>query len=86
MRKYDATEIAYKNGFTAGIMTSINSTWNNFNIELSFGDNDCNRNFIICYHREKPLNRFQIWMFKVCFGIRARNIDLQKELMSCDNY
>ena len=23
----------------------------------------------------KPLNKFQIWMFKVCFGIKARNTE-----------
>lgn len=41
----------------------------NPNTELSFGDN-----FLVFYRRAKPLNRFQIWMYKVCFGIRARNI------------
>ena len=44
------------------------------NTELSFGAGDKTRDFIISYHRVKPLNRFQIWMYKVCFGIRARNI------------
>lgn len=44
------------------------------NTELSFGAYDGNYDFLINYRRAKPLNRFQIWMFKVCFGIRARNI------------
>lgn len=44
------------------------------NTELSFGDNDGQYDFLINYRRAKPLNRFQIWMYKVCFGIRARNI------------
>ena len=44
------------------------------NVELSFGAHDGNYDFLVCYRRAKPLNRFQIWMFKVCFGIRARNI------------
>ena len=44
------------------------------NIELSFGAYDGNYDFFVCYRRTKPLNRFQIWMFKICFGIRARNI------------
>lgn len=44
------------------------------NVELSFGAYDGNYDFLINHRRAKPLNRFQIWMFKVCFGIRARNI------------
>ena len=44
------------------------------NTELSFGANDGQNDFLVCYHRAKPLNQFQIWMYKVCFGIRARNI------------
>ena len=44
------------------------------NTELSFGAGDGNYDFLVCYHRAKPLNRFQIWMFKVCFGLRARNV------------
>lgn len=44
------------------------------NTELSFGAHDGNYDFFVCYRRAKPLNRFQIWMFKVCFGIRARNL------------
>ena len=42
------------------------------NVTLDFGTED-HTNFSITYYRNKPLNRFQIWMFKVCFGIRARN-------------
>ena len=44
------------------------------NTELSFGAGDGKYDFLINYRRAKPLNRFQIWMYKVCFGIRARNI------------
>ena len=44
------------------------------NVELSFGAYDGNYDFLVNYRRAKPLNRFQIWMFKVCFGIRARNL------------
>lgn len=44
------------------------------NIELSFGANNGQCDFLVYYRRAKPLNRFQIWMYKICFGIRARNI------------
>jgi hypothetical protein len=44
------------------------------NTELSFGANDGKGDFLVYYRRAKPLNRFQIWMYKVCSGIRARNI------------
>ena len=44
------------------------------NTELSFGANNGQYDFLVCYRRAKPLNKFQIWMYKVCFGIRARNI------------
>ena len=44
------------------------------NTELSFGAQDKKCDFLIYYYRAKPLNKFQIWMYKVCFGIRARNI------------
>lgn len=44
------------------------------NTELSFGASDGNYDFLVCYRRAKPLNLFQIWMYKLCFGIRARNI------------
>ena len=44
------------------------------NTELSFGAGDGNYDFLVYYRRVKPLNKFQIWMYKVCFGIRARNI------------
>ena len=43
------------------------------NTELSFGERD-GPNFLISYRREKPLTKFQIWMFKFCFGIEARNL------------
>lgn len=43
------------------------------NVTLDFGTED-STNFSINYYRNKPLNKFQIWMFKVCFGIKARNI------------
>lgn len=44
------------------------------NTELSFGAGDGSQDFLVYYQRAKPLNKFQIWMYKVCFGIRARNI------------
>lgn len=44
------------------------------NVELSFNGGETTMDYIVSYRRAKPLNRFQIWMFKVCFGIRARNI------------
>ena len=44
------------------------------NVELSFGAGDQKCDFLIYYYRAKPLNWFQRWMFKVCFGIRARNV------------
>jgi hypothetical protein len=44
------------------------------NVELSFNGGKGDMDFSINYRRAKPLNRFQIWMFKVCFGICARNI------------
>lgn len=45
------------------------------NIELSFnGGNGLEMDFIVGYRRAKPLNWFQRWMFKACFGIRARNM------------
>ena len=47
----------------------------NPNVELSFGeDEEYSPNFSITYYRTKPLNKLQIWMYKVCFGIRAKNI------------
>ena len=42
------------------------------NVILNFATEDYT-NFSISYYRNKPLNKFQIWMFKVCFGIKARN-------------
>ena len=44
------------------------------NTELSFNGGNTEMDFIVSYRRTKPLNKFQIWMFKICFGIRARNI------------
>lgn len=44
------------------------------NTELSFGAGDGSYDFLVYCRRAKPLNKFQIWMYKVCFGIRARNI------------
>lgn len=44
------------------------------NTKLSFGTEDEKCNFLVCYRRVKPLNRFQIWMYKVCFGIIATNL------------
>lgn len=45
----------------------------NPNTVLDFGTGtDCS--FSICYYRNKPLNKFQIWMYKVCFGITAKNL------------
>ena len=44
------------------------------NTELSFGASDGQYDFLVCYRRAKPLNKFQIWMYKVCFGIYARNV------------
>ena len=44
------------------------------NVELSFNGGNLEMDFIVGYRRAKPLNWFQRWMFKVCFGIRARNV------------
>ena len=44
------------------------------NTELSFGASDGSYDFLVNYRRAKPLTKFQIWMYKVCFGIRARNL------------
>ena len=44
------------------------------NVELSFNGGTTEMDFIVGYRRKKPLNRFQIWMFKICFGICARNV------------
>ena len=44
------------------------------NVELSFGAGDGKNDFLVYYRRIKPLNKFQIWMYKVCFGIIAKNI------------
>lgn len=107
MNIYNATELAYKNGYKDGRNSMTNQSvmcgaemsegghictkcmdgavqpihivgygieQPRNNIELSFGAEDKTHDFIISYRRAKPLNRFQIWMYKVCFGIRARNI------------
>lgn len=44
------------------------------NVELSFNGGESSMDYIVSYRRAKPLNQFQIWMFKMCFGIKARNI------------
>ena len=44
------------------------------NVELSFNGGNPEMDFIVGYRRAKPLNWFQRWMYRVCFGIRARNI------------
>lgn len=44
------------------------------NVELSFGADNGEYDFLVCYRRAKPLNWFQRWMFKVCFGINAKNV------------
>ena len=59
---------------TAPVMPAEDIKLKKPNVELSFGAYDENYDFFVNYHRAKPLNKFQIWMFKVCFGIRARNI------------
>ena len=43
------------------------------NVQLHFGDDPYSTDMVIYYYRKKPLNKFQIWMYKVCFGIRAEN-------------
>ena len=72
MNVYDACELAYKNGWDAATAKIIESS--KPNTELSFGADNGQHDFLVCYRRAKPLNQFQIWMYKVCFGIRARNI------------
>lgn len=44
------------------------------NVELSFNGGHHEMDFIVGYRRKKPLNKFQIWMFNICFGICARNV------------
>ena len=44
------------------------------NVELSFNGGNPEMDFIVGYRRAKPLNWFQRWMFRVCFGICARNV------------
>ena len=43
------------------------------NVKLSFGAGDRKNDFLVYYRRVKPLNKFQIWMYKICFGIIAKN-------------
>ena len=43
------------------------------NVQLHFSDDPYGSDMVIYYYRKKPLNKFQIWMYKVCFGIRAEN-------------
>ena len=46
------------------------------NVQLSFSDEKTGApNFLINYYRKKRLNKLQIWMFKVCFGITAKNCE-----------
>ena len=44
-----------------------------YNVNLHFGGYG-RQDFIIQYYRKRPLNKFQIWMYKICFGITAENI------------
>ena len=72
--KYRGQEESYKNqlefnGILAEPIKPLEP-----NTELSFGASDRQYDFLVCYRRAKPLNKFQIWMYKVCFGICARNI------------
>ena len=41
------------------------------NTQLIFSTSEYN-NFSINFYRDKPLNKFQIWMYKICFGITAK--------------
>jgi hypothetical protein len=43
------------------------------NVQMHFSDDPYSTDMVIYYYRKKPLNKFQIWMYKVCFGIRAEN-------------
>lgn len=46
------------------------------NVQLTFGDEEPGApSFQINYYRKKQLNKFQIWMFKICFGITAKNYE-----------
>ena len=90
MNFFDACEQAYKNGYKDGRDSVVNQCVTHHaempdcsaqvivpqepNTELSFGANDGQYDFLVYYRRAKPLNWFQRWMFKVCFGIRARNV------------
>ena len=43
------------------------------NTQLIFGTSEYN-NFSINFYRDKPLNKFQIWLYRICFGITAKNL------------
>lgn len=45
-----------------------------YNTYFSFNGGSTAQDFVVGCRRSKPLNKFQIWMFKVCFGIEARNV------------
>ena len=73
--KYWGQEIEKKNGTRNNVhIVGWGEERPKNNTELSFGEGGKTFDFIVSYYRAKPLNRFQIWMYKVCFGIRARNI------------
>ena len=72
--KYWGQEESYKNQMEFNSVLSEPIKPPKPNTELSFGAGDGNYDFLVNYRRAKPLNKFQIWMYKVCFGIRARNI------------
>ena len=62
-----------RDAITPKTATSVISFPKN-NVELSFNGGNLEADFLVGYRRAKPLNKFQIWMFRVCFGIRARNV------------
>lgn len=72
--KYWGQEESYKNQFEFNGILGEPIKPPKPNTELSFGAGDGRYDFLIYYRRAKPLNKFQIWMYKVCFGIRARNV------------
>ena len=72
--KYWGQEVEKKNCAQSNVHIEHEMDQPRPNTELSFGASDGSYDFLVCYRRAKPLNRFQIWMYKVCFGIRARNI------------
>lgn len=78
---HDACEQAYKNGYEAGRRSMVNQCVV-CGAEIPEGGHVCkaciaateNMRPYVNYYREKPLNRFQIWMYKICFGICVRDI------------